>query len=92
MDQLLTQQVDVAEETLSAQEPGPLSSNASVEPEVNMEKMESTTEGVEETEFRMGEHCDPARFDMQRTSQGFALRQGVKPPKWLHDYAWGQAY
>ena len=92
VDQLLTQQVDVAEETLSAQEPGLLSSNASVEPEANVEKMESTMEGVEETEFRMGEHCDPARPDMQRTSQRFALRQGVKPPKWLHDHAWGQAY
>ena len=89
---LRMQQVDVAEETLSAQEPGPLSSNASVEPEANMEKRESTTEGVEETEFRMGEHCDPARPDTQRTSQRFALRQGVNPPRWLHDYAWGQAY
>ena len=45
-----------------------------------MEKRESTTEGVEETEFRMGEHCDPARPDTQRTSQRFALRQGVNPP------------
>ena len=40
------------EETLSAQEPGSLSSDSSVEPEAKMEKMELTIEGLEESFVR----------------------------------------